>query len=59
MSKDKNFAGEVSGEVDPKLQMEAMMGEMRRILKLELEQVHERMDRIENSRKERPQSSNW
>ena len=59
MSKDKNIIGEMSGEVDLKLHMEAMIGEMRRMLRVELEQVHERMDRMENSRVEQPQSSNW
>ena len=37
MSKDKNVVGEVSREFDPKLHMEAMMGEMRRILRLEMD----------------------
>ena len=59
MSNDKNIIGEVSGEVDPKLHMEAMIGEMRRMLRLELEQVHKRKDRMENSRVEQPQSSNY
>ena len=59
MSKDKNIAGEVSGEVAPKLHMEAMISEMRRMLKVELEQVHEWIDRMENSRVKQPQSSNW
>ena len=59
MSKDKNIACEVSGVVDSKLHMEAMTGEMRGMLRVEMEQVHERMDRMENSRVEQPQSSNW
>ena len=58
MSKDKNIASEVSGEVDLKLHMEAIIGEMRRMLRLELEQVHEGMDRMESSRVKQPQSSN-
>ena len=41
MSKDKNITCEVSGEVDPKLQIEAMMGEMMRMLRVELQQVYE------------------
>ena len=32
MSKDKNIASEVSGEVDPKLHIEAMVAEMTRML---------------------------
>ena len=59
MLKDKNIASEVSGEVDSKFHMEVMMGEMRRILRVKLEQVHEWMDRMENSRVEQPQSSDW
>ena len=52
MSKDKNITGEVPGEVNLKLHMEAMIGDLRRILKVGLEQAHERMDRMENSRVE-------
>lgn len=37
------------GATDPKLFMEAMMGEMKRVLRLELEQIHERIDRMENT----------
>ena len=59
MSKDKNITGEVLGEVDPKLHIEAMIGEKWRMLRIKLEQVHEWMDRMENSRVEQPQSSNW
>ena len=59
MSKDKNISSEVSREVDLKLHMEAMMGEVRRMLRVELEQVHEQMDRMKTSRVEQPQSSNW
>ena len=59
MSKEKNIVGEVLGEFDLKLHMEAMMGKMRRILRLEMEQVHKRIDRIENSGVDQPQSSNW
>ena len=33
---------------DPNLHMQALVGELRRVMRLELEQVHERMDRIEN-----------
>ena len=52
MSKDKNVVGEGSMEFDPKLHMEAMMGEMKRILRLEMDRVHARMERMENSRLE-------
>lgn len=53
--KDKNIAGEVSGETDQKLLLEALMGEMRRVLRTEMDQVHERLDRVENARVEQPQ----
>ena len=59
MLKDKNIAGDVLGEVDLKMHMEAIIGEMRRMLRVEKDQVHEQMDRMENSRVEQPQSSNW
>ncbi|GMN70075.1 hypothetical protein TIFTF001_039119 [Ficus carica] len=35
--------------------MEAMMGEIRRLLRLELEQIHARIDRMENTRVKQPQ----
>ena len=58
MLKDKNTFGEVSGEGDPKLLMEAVMIEMRRMFRVEMEQVHERIDMIENSRVEQLQNPN-
>jgi hypothetical protein len=36
--------------------MEAMMSEMRRVMKIEVEQVHERIDQMENRREEQPQN---
>ena len=51
----KNTTEGTAGAADPKLLMEAMMGEMRRMLRGELEQLHERVDRIENARVEQPQ----
>uniref|UniRef100_A0A2N9IG11 Reverse transcriptase n=1 Tax=Fagus sylvatica TaxID=28930 RepID=A0A2N9IG11_FAGSY len=41
---------------DPKVFMEAMMSEMRRVMKIEMEQVHERIDQMENRREEQPQN---
>jgi len=41
---------------DPKVFMEAMMSEMRRVMKMEMEQVHERIDQMENRPKEQPQN---
>ncbi|GMN51970.1 hypothetical protein TIFTF001_021113 [Ficus carica] len=43
------------GAIDPKLLMEAMMGEMKRVMRLELEQIHEQIDRMENTHVEQPQ----
>ena len=51
----KNTTEGTNGVTDPKLLMEAMMGEMRRMLRGELEQLHEKVDRIENVRVEQPQ----
>ena len=46
---------EKHGVDDRKLLMEALIGEMRRVMRAEIEQVHERIDRIENTRMEQPQ----
>ena len=43
------------GGTDPKLFMEAMMGEMKRVMRLELEQIHERINRMETTRVDQPQ----
>ena len=51
----KNTIEGTSGAADPKLLMETMMGEMRRLLRGEIGQLHERIDRIENARVEQPQ----
>ena len=41
------------GFVDPKLAMEALVGEMRRMMKTELDLIHERLDRVENANRGR------
>ncbi|KAA8532252.1 hypothetical protein F0562_032285 [Nyssa sinensis] len=41
---------------DPKVFMEAMMSEMRRVMRVELEQVHERIDQMESARERQPQN---
>ena len=41
------------GVVDPKLAMEALVGEMRRMMKTELDLIHERLDRVENANRGR------
>ena len=40
--------------VDPKVFLEAMMSEMRRVMKMEMAQVHERIDQMENRHEEQP-----
>ncbi|GMY33372.1 putative cysteine-rich receptor-like protein kinase 9 [Fagus crenata] len=52
----KNIAKDDTKLVDPKVFMEAMMSEMRRVMKIEMEQVHERIDQMENRREEQPQN---
>ncbi|PON51243.1 hypothetical protein PanWU01x14_218040, partial [Parasponia andersonii] len=54
-NKDKNTSGKTSGVNDPKLLMENLIGEMRRAMRVLMEQVHEGMDRIENVHVEQPQ----
>ncbi|KAA8517523.1 hypothetical protein F0562_017847 [Nyssa sinensis] len=41
---------------DLKVFMEAMLSEMRCVMKLELEQVHERIDQMESARERQPQN---
>ena len=53
-NKDNYISGDMSGGVNPKFLMEALMGEMRRMLKEEMEQVHARMDRVETALVEHP-----
>ena len=38
----------------PNLQLQAIMGEMRRLLREEFEQIHERLDRVEEGAPRRP-----
>ena len=45
----------IDGGTDPKLFMKAMMGEMKRVMRLELEQIHEQIKRMENTRVDQPQ----
>ena len=48
MSNQSN--GNNQGVLDPKLAMEALVGEMRQMMKTELDLIHERLDRVENVR---------
>ena len=47
-NKDKSTFKNASEEVDLKFLMEALMGEMRRVLRAEMKQVHKRIDQLEN-----------
>jgi hypothetical protein len=46
----KSIAEDDTKLTDPKVFMEAMMSEMRRVMKMEMEQIHERIDQMENRR---------
>ena len=50
----KSIAKDDTKLADPKVFMEAMMSEMRRVMKIEMEQVHEWIDQMENRREEQP-----
>uniref|UniRef100_A0A2N9GL02 Reverse transcriptase n=1 Tax=Fagus sylvatica TaxID=28930 RepID=A0A2N9GL02_FAGSY len=52
----KSIAEDDTKLADPKVFMEAMMSEMRRVMKIEMEQVHERIDQMENRHEEQPQN---
>jgi hypothetical protein len=50
----KSIAEDDTKLTDPKVFMEAMMSEMKRVLKMEMEQIHKRIDQMENRREEQP-----
>ena len=52
----KSIAEDDTKLVDPKVFLEAMMSEIRRVMKMEMAQVHERIDQMENKREEQPQN---
>jgi hypothetical protein len=52
----KSIAKNDTKLTDPKVFMEAMMSEMRRVMKIEMEQVHKRIDQMDNRREEQPQT---
>ena len=52
----KSESDDTTTLADPKVFMEAMVSEMRRVMKFEMEQVHERIDRMENSLERQPQN---
>ena len=48
----KSIAEDDTKLVDPKVFIEAMMSEMRHVMKMEMEQVHKQIDQMENRREE-------
>ena len=44
---ETNTSDEVPQQAVPNLQMQALMGEMRRMMRAELEHIHERLDGVE------------
>ncbi|RVW90957.1 hypothetical protein CK203_044195 [Vitis vinifera] len=56
-NKNKNTFGNASKEVDLKFLTEALMSEIMKVLRVEMEQVHEWIDWVENARVEQPQNA--
>jgi hypothetical protein len=54
-NKDKGTIDDSSIPADLKLWKEALVEEMRRMMRGELEHLHERLDQVENARSEQPQ----
>ncbi|TXG53753.1 hypothetical protein EZV62_019009 [Acer yangbiense] len=54
-NKDKGTTDDSSIPVDLKLWKEALVGEMKWLMREELEHLHERLDQVENARVEQPQ----
>ncbi|KAK0602129.1 hypothetical protein LWI29_030609 [Acer saccharum] len=54
-SKDKGTTEDSSIPVDLKIWKEALVGEMRQLMREELDHLHERLDQVENARAEQPQ----
>ena len=46
-TQERDTHEEAQPQAIPNLQMQALMGEMRRMLRLELEPIHERLDRVD------------
>ena len=49
MSNESNTNDSAQGEGTRRLMMEAMIGEKRRMMRTEMEQIHARLDRVENA----------
>ena len=46
-NQEEDTTGDIRPHVVPNLQMQALLGEMRRMLRAELEPIHERLDKVE------------
>ncbi|XP_062114134.1 uncharacterized protein LOC133825167 [Humulus lupulus] len=46
-NQEEDIAGDFRQPTGPNLQMQALLGEMRRMMRAELEPIHERLDRVE------------
>ena len=55
-NKDIGVTDDSSIPADLRIWKDALVGEMRRMMRGELDQLHERIDQVENSRAEQPQS---
>ena len=53
-NKDKGTTEDSSIPADLKNWNKALVGEMRRMMRKELEQLHERLDKVENARAKQP-----
>ena len=57
-NQEENSTKEAQQPTIPNLQVQALLGEMRRMMRTELEQIHERMDRLEEeSTREQPRNA--
>ena len=50
---EKNASNDIPPPEVPNLQMQALIGEMRRMMRAECEQIHERLDRVEEGTQRR------
>lgn len=57
MSKDKEVVEEGMRTSENKFLIEVLINEMRRLMKAKMEEVHEQIDKLENTHAELPQNS--
>ena len=56
-NQERDTPEEAQPQAIPNLQMQALMGEMRQMLRLELETIHERLDKVEAGTPRRQQQN--